>query len=207
LSREELINEMLIFLVGGFETTSTALSWFIHLMSKHPQVQQKIKEELRNNGDTQDLSLERLDSMIYLDCVLKEVLRLCPLVPSTMRTMASDDRLPESNVHLYKGDHVLIPIYNLTRDTRLWSIDPERFYPERFLDEDKNHHPYAFIPFGGGHRQCVGQDLGRFELKVIAARLMQQVTFGDGGPKVNAGGHVVRLGTGPKYVGVTIDFD
>ncbi|CAF1016470.1 unnamed protein product [Rotaria sordida] len=58
---------------------------------------------------------------------------------------------------------------------------------ERFMGEDKNHHPYALIPFGSGHRQCIGQDLARFELKVIAARLMQQVTFGDGGPEVNAG--------------------
>ncbi|CAM4851961.1 unnamed protein product, partial [Rotaria magnacalcarata] len=67
--------------------------------------------------------------------------------------------------------------------------------------------PYAFIPFGSGHRQCVGQDLARFEMKVIAARLMQYVTFGDGGPEVNAGGHVTSLTVMPKHVGVTIQFD
>jgi cytochrome P450 len=129
------------------------------------------------------------------------------VVPITARTLTVDDRLPESNVLLKKGDHVHIPIYNLTRDTRHWSIDPEIFYPERFLGEDKNYHSYALLPFGGGHRQCIGQDLARFELKVIAARLMQHVTFGDGGPEVNAGGHLVRLSTMPKHVGVTIEFN
>ncbi|CAF1011325.1 unnamed protein product [Rotaria sp. Silwood1] len=201
------MDEMLMFLVAGFETTSTALAWFIHLLSKHPRVQQKIKAELMNDSKNQDLSLDRLDSLIYLDCVIKEVLRFCPPADGTNRTLTADDRLPMSGVQLYKGDLVIIPFNILARDNCHWSIDPNLFYPERFLDEDKNHHPYAFIPFGGGHRQCIGQDLARFELKVIAARLMQHVTFGDGGPKLNAGGQISRLTTFPKYVGVTIDFN
>ena len=75
------------------------------------------------------------------------------------------------------------------------------------MNEDKSHHSYAFLPFGYGHRQCMGQNLARFELKVILARLMQHVTFGDGGPEVNAGGYLTRLTMMPKHVGVTIDFD
>ena len=207
LSRRELLNEMLLFLVAGFETTATTLVWFIHHMSKHPRVQQKIKEELRSNGNEINLSLDNLDSLTYLDCVIKEVFRFTPPIGGSLRTLTMDDRLPESGAQLFKGDQVLISIDNLTRDTRYWSIDPSIFYPERFLSEDKNHHPYALIPFGGGHRQCIGQDLARFELKVIAARLMQHVTFGDGGPKVNAGGHLVKLTTMPRHVGVTIKFD
>jgi cytochrome P450 len=110
---------------------------------------------------------------------------------------------------LYKDEQITIPFYNLARDQRYWKVDPNIFYPERFLneDKDKNHHPYAFIPFGGGHRQCAGQDLARFELKVIAARLMQYVTFIDGGPQVNAGGYLLRLTMMPKSVGVLIQFD
>ncbi|CAF3061389.1 unnamed protein product [Rotaria sp. Silwood2] len=86
-------------------------------------------------------------------------------------------------------------------------IDPNLFYPERFQDEDKDHHPYALIPFGGGDRQCIGQDLARLELKTIASRLMQQVTFSDGGPEVNSGGHNQTLTLMPKNVGVIITFD
>ncbi len=207
LSRNELLHEMLFFLVAGYETTSTSVAWFIHLISKHPKVQQRIKTELIDNNLEQDLFVDRLDSLIYLDCVINEVLRFCPPIDSSNRTLTADDCLPGSGAQLFKGDHVLIPFFNLTRDPRYWSIDPEMFYPERFLGEDKGHHPYALIPFGGGHRQCIGQDLARFELKIIIARLMQQVTFGDGGSEVNAGGYMQTASIMPKQVGVTIKFD
>ncbi|CAF3604744.1 unnamed protein product [Rotaria sordida] len=117
------------------------------------------------------------------DCVIQEVLRFVPPAISTIRSVTSDDRLPASGAQLYKDDEVIINIYNLTRDKRYWKIDPDLFYPERFQGEDKDHHPFTLIPFGGGHRQCIGQDLARFELKAIIARLMQHVTFGDGGPQ------------------------
>jgi cytochrome P450 len=206
LSRNEIFNETLMMLIAAFDSTSSALSWFIHLMSKYPEVQQKIKAELMKDNDNQQLTLDRLDSLIYLDCVVKEVLRFCPPIVGTLRTLTMDDRLPESGFQLRKGDSVLIAINNLAHDTRYWSIDPELFYPERFLNEDKNHHPYAFIPFGSGHRQCIGQDLARLELKIIAARMMQYVTFGDGGPKINAGGHSGAI-IKPRHIGVTINFD
>lgn len=203
-----MLDELLLFLVAGYETTSTALAWFIHLVSKHPRVQQKIKAELMaGDGNRQDLSLERIDSLIYLDCVINEVLRFCPPIMGSVRTVGADDCLPQSGTKLYKGDQVYVSFYNLGHDTSLWKIDPELFYPERFLDEDKDRHDFAFLPFSHGHRQCIGQDLAQFELKVIAARLMQRVTFNDGGPEVNAGGHFARITIMPKNVGVTISFD
>ena len=82
---------------------------------------------------------------------------------------------------------VCVSFYNLARDTQYWSLDPELFYPERFLDEDQSYNHYALLPFGVGYRQCAGQDLARFELKVILARLMVHVTFGDGAPYINSG--------------------
>ncbi|CAF3783060.1 unnamed protein product, partial [Adineta steineri] len=172
----------------------------------YPHVQQKIKEELIKTGGEQDLTLNRLDSLVYLDCAINESLRYAPPADGTMRTLIADDRLPECGIELHKGDNVFIPFYNLAHDERYWSIDPKLFYPERFLNEDKNHHPYALIPFGSGHRQCIGQDLARFELKVIIARMMQQVTFIDGGPTVNSGGHITSMTILPKHVGVGIEF-
>ena len=176
-------------------------------MSKHPRVQQKIKAELKEDDERHDISVERLDSLVYLDCVINEVFRYYAPTAFTTRTLTANDRLPVTGSQLCKGEEVLIPSSALAKDPRLWSIDPEQFYPERFLNEDKNYHPYAFIPFGGGHRQCIGQDLARFELKVIVARMMQYVTFGDGGSEVNAGGCIKELTTKPKRLGVTIHFD
>ncbi|CAF2992053.1 unnamed protein product [Rotaria sp. Silwood2] len=197
---------MLLFLVAGFDTTSTILAWFIHFMSKHSRMQHKIKAELIGESSKQELSLDRLDSLVYLDCVIKEVLRCAPN-SGTFRTLTVDDRLPETGAQLFKGDQIWIPLHNLAQDTRHWKTDPKLFYPERFLGEDKNYNPYALIPFGSGHRQCIGEDLALFELKVITARLMQNVTFGDGGPQVNAGGYLPRLTVMPRHVGVTIKFD
>ena len=207
LSRDEVMNEILLFLVGGNETTSTTLSWFIYHMSKHPRVQHKLKAELRENLAGLDLTVDHLDSLIYLDCVINEVFRYTPPVYITARTLTTDDCLPNSGIQLYKDEQVLIPMITLAHDPEHWSYDPEIFYPERFLNEDKNHNPYALLPFGGGHRQCAGQDLARFELKVIAARLLQYVTFIDGGSEVNAGGYLLKLTIIPKHVGVIIKFD
>ncbi|CAF1432009.1 unnamed protein product, partial [Rotaria sordida] len=207
LTRREILGEMLMFLIAGFETTSTALAWSIHLLSKHSEVQHKIKAELLKENVHHDLILDRLDSLIYLDCVIKEILRFSSPVETVSRTLTVDDRLPNSGIQLYKGDQIFVPVCILSRDSRYWSIDPELFYSERFLSEDKNHNAYAFLPFGSGRRQCIGQDLARFELKVIVARLMQYVTFIDGGPEVNAGGHLPGLTAMPKYVGVKIKFD
>jgi cytochrome P450 len=153
------------------------------------------------------MTVEQIESLTYLDCVLREVLRYIPIVVGTTRTLTTDDRLPGSNVQLHKGDEVFIPFNTLSRDKRYWKIDPDLFYPERFQGEDKDHHLYASIPFGGGHRQCIGQDLARFELKTIVVRLMQHVTFGDGGEKVNAGGYIQKMTVIPKHIGVTITFD
>jgi cytochrome P450 len=197
---------MLLFLVAGSETTGTVLAWFIYFMSKYPRVQAKLKAELGENKQNR-LTAEQIDSMVYLDGVIREVFRFLPPVSGTIRSLTVDDRLPGSGFQLYKGDEVFIPCQNLSRDKRCWKIDPELFYPERFQGEDKDHNPYGWIPFGGGHRQCICQDLARFELKVMITRIMQCVTFGDGGPEVNSGGYIQRLTVIPKHVGVTITFD
>ena len=194
-------------MIAGYETTSTVLAWFIHLMSKYPRVQQKIKAELMIDNSNCELTLERIDSLNYLDCVINEVLRFCTPISGTVRVVTMNDYLPQSGVQLTKGTQVFIPFNNLARDNRLWTIDPNIFYPERFLNEDKNHHSHALIPFGSGHRQCVGQDFARFELKVIMARLMQFVTFKDGGPEVNSGGFISNVTEKPRKIGVFMDFN
>ncbi|CAF3364494.1 unnamed protein product [Rotaria sp. Silwood2] len=102
---------------------------------------------------------------------------------------------------------MLIPTSILSRDPRYWWMNAELFYPGRFLGEDKNHNTYVFLPFGSGHCQCIGQDVARFELKVILATLIPHFTFIHGGSDVNTGGHGQRLSVIPKYIGVKIKFD
>ncbi|CAF2986148.1 unnamed protein product [Rotaria sp. Silwood2] len=87
-----------------------------------------------NNNAQRDLSIEKLNSLIYLDCVIKKVFRYSPPFTGTYRKLTTDDYLPTSGIQLFKDDQIFIPIYNLAVDTKLWSIDPNKFYSERFLD-------------------------------------------------------------------------
>jgi cytochrome P450 len=106
---------MWTFLIAGFEANSTALAWSIHLLSKHPEVQEKIKTELSNSNVSQVLSVEQLDSLTYLDCVIKETLRFSSPSDGASRSVVIDDRLPKSGVQLHKGDQLLIPLSILGR--------------------------------------------------------------------------------------------
>ncbi len=202
---------MLSFLSAGYSTTSSTLVWFIFFMSKHSNVQNKLKKEL-SQYEHQRLSIEQLDKLVYLDVILRELFRFVPTIMGTLRTLIDDDQLPATGVHLRKGDQVLIPFYNLNRDQRYCPglMDPDQFHPERFLietNDNKLNNKIDSVTFGGGHRQCIGQDFARLELKAICARLMQYVSFGDGGDKLNAGGYKQTDTILPKHIGVTIRFD
>ena len=207
ISREELSDEILVLMLAGFATTSSALSWFIYYMSKYPGIQRRVKQELQANNMHRDtpVTMESLNRLTYMDCVLKELLRFAPIVNSARRTLTQDDQI--DGVKLQKGDSILIPLYNLHMDHRYWKLNPYEFIPERFEGVDKDHHPYALLTFGGGHRQCIGQDLARLELKVMITRLMQQVAFRDGGDQMNSGGHRQSLTNSPRNIAVLIDFD
>ncbi|CAF4366868.1 unnamed protein product, partial [Rotaria magnacalcarata] len=95
-------------------------------------------------------------------------------------------------IEVKKGDKIVLAIQNLHRDPRYWKIDPSKFIPERFLHEDKHPPHCAYMPFGGGHRACAGQELALLELKVLVARLMQRVTFIDPGNEANNSGGMIQ---------------
>ena len=208
LTPEEVFDEVSLSILAGFETTSTALSWFIFYMSKHPDVQQKIKDELQSHNlfPNTPLTQERLESLTYVECVTKEVLRFAPITAGLSRQATRDDVI--DGIPIRKGDMVLIANHNLHMDPRYWKIDPTKFMPERFLDEDKHPPQYAYMPFGGGHRACAGQDLAFFELKIVITRLMQRVTFEDPGDEAdNSGQFIQRITCYPKHLAVRVRID
>lgn len=208
LTSNELFDEISLSVIAGFETGATVLSWFIFYMSKYPHVQERIKEELRENHVTHDAELNQqlLDSLVYVECVVKEVLRFAPISPGVIRQAMQDDVI--DSIPVSKGDNIMIATHNLHRDPRYWNIDPANFVPERFLDEDKYPLQNVYMPFGGGHRACAGQDLALLELKTIITRLMQRVTFEDPGDEAdNSGGYNQCLTCLPKHLAVRIHLD
>lgn len=208
LSSNELFDEVTLSILAGFETTATSIAWFIFFMAKHPEVQQKIKDELKEHHLAKDIPLTQdvLDSLVYVDCVVKEVLRVGPIAGAVSRQATRDDLI--GSIPIKKGQQVIIAIQNLHNDPRYWNIDPKKFFPERFLDEDKHPPHCAYLPFGGGHRACAGQELALFELRTIIVRLMQRVTIEDPGDEANnSGGYMQRITCFPKHLAVRVRVD
>jgi cytochrome P450 len=130
---------------------------------------------------------------------------LAPIAGITTRIALRDTIL--DNVPIRQGQTIFIALNNMNTDSRYWHhADPTKFVPERFLGEDKDHHPYALLPFGGGHRACIGQDLARMELKLIIVRLMQRGVIFEDTPG-NTGGFHERVTCFPKTMAVRVRID
>lgn len=134
--------------------------------------------------------------------LIDQVLRLAPIAGATTRIALNDTSV--GSVRVRRGQTILIALHNINIDPRFWhATDPATFAPERFLHGDEHHHPFALLPFGGGHRGCIGQDLARLELKTIIARLVQRgITFED--TPENTGGYVEGATCSPKHVVVRV---
>ncbi|CAF3920206.1 unnamed protein product [Rotaria sordida] len=212
LTRAEMLDEVLLSIMAGYGTTSAGLSWFIFFLSKNSHVKQRMKEELRQHNlmTTDDveyaspLTEEKLSSLIYCECVTKEVFRLTPTISVTTRMVTSDTII--DNVPIHSGQIIFIGLLNIKTDERYWNKNPKEFIPERFLIEDKNYHTYAMVPFDDGHRACLGQDLAWIVLKLIIIRCMQRgIIFED--TQENTGGYEEKLACRPKNLAVRIRFD
>ncbi|KAF1758090.1 hypothetical protein GCK72_014548 [Caenorhabditis remanei] len=160
------------FMFEGHDTTSTGLMWAIHLIGNHPEIQRKIQAELDEvMGDEEDVTTEHLARLKYLECVLKEALRLFPSVPIIMRELSEDQVI--GGVSVPEGVTLLLNLLLVHRDPAQWK-DPELFDPDRFLPENSvGRKPFAFVPFSAGSRNCIGQRFALIEEKVIMAHILR----------------------------------
>lgn len=136
-------------------------------------MQEKIFEELESifSGSDRPTVLEDLHAMKYLERVIKEVMRLYPPVPSIGRILSEDVQLDQ--YFLPKGTPIKVFIYFLHRDPRFFP-EPEKFDPDRFLPENTaSRHPYAYIPFSAGARNCIGQKFAMYEAKTLLSSVIR----------------------------------
>jgi len=173
---DQLRDHVLTFLMAGHETTSTAITWTLYELTKHPEIQKKLHEEVDNVlGDKPINSFDQVEQLKYLNMVMKESLRYYPPVPMVMRNVANDDVM--MNYKIPKNLMVVISPYAIHHNPKYYD-NPETFDPENFSDEKiKNRHPYAFIPFLAGDRNCIGMKFAMLEFKVIMAMLFQKFEF------------------------------
>ncbi|ORY51408.1 cytochrome P450, partial [Rhizoclosmatium globosum] len=184
LSDEELGAQVLTFLLAGHETTSVALTWTLDFLSKNPEIQVKLREELKLDmaHSDADPSLDLITSSgNYLDAVFKESLRLATPAPMTMRKCLNDDVL--DGFKIPKGTTISISPDIMHKLPDIWGPDVLDFKPERWLDigkqeEDDPRRTFgSFMPFMLGPRNCIGAKFATYEYKAILAVLVRNFEF------------------------------
>jgi cytochrome P450 len=171
----QLRDESVTFLVAGHETTAVALSWTWHLLGNHPDVEARLHEELGRVLNGRPPVLSDLDRLPYTRMVLEEAMRLYPPAWATSRQAVGDDEVGGRRVRA--ETMIILSPYVTHRHPELWP-DPERFDPGRFSAEDNATRPdYAYFPFGGGPRGCVGREFAMMEGRLILASVAQQFRF------------------------------
>uniref|UniRef100_A0A0A9WEL4 Cytochrome P450 4c3 n=1 Tax=Lygus hesperus TaxID=30085 RepID=A0A0A9WEL4_LYGHE len=173
LTDQDIREEVDTFMFEGHDTTSAALCWTLFLLGSHPEIQDQAYQELRNifGDDDRPPNSKDLASMKYLTCCIKEALRLYPSVPIFARKLNEDVTIAEYTVPA--GTTALIIAYQLHRDPEQFP-NPEMFEPERFMERDPTLHPYAYIPFSAGPRNCIGQKFALLEEKVVLSTILRE---------------------------------
>lgn len=174
LSHEDIREEVDTFMFEGHDTTAAAINWSLYLLGSNPEVQRKVDKELDDvfGRSHRPVTLEDLKKLKYLDCVIKETLRVFPSVPLFARSLSEDCEV--AGYKIAKGTEAVIIPYALHRDPRYFP-DPEEFQPERFFPENsQGRHPYAYVPFSAGPRNCIGQKFAVMEEKTILACILRE---------------------------------
>ncbi|XP_027108178.1 cytochrome P450 704C1 isoform X1 [Coffea arabica] len=180
---------ILNFIIAGKDTTAATLSWFIYMLCRHPDIQEKVAREIKEetNGRkttdiaeyTSELSEEALEKMHYLHAALTETLRLYPAVPVDAKICSSDDILPDG-FSVKKGDMVAFQPYAMGRMKFIWGDDAKEFRPERWLDVNgcfRPESPFKFTAFQAGPRICLGKEFAYRQMKIFAAVLSRFFVF------------------------------
>jgi cytochrome P450 len=171
-TREELVDEIGTFFLAGHETTASALTWIIFLLSRLPGVAARLRREVDDVAGRGELTLEQLRQLPFARMVFRETLRLYPPLTFIPRVAAEATTIGARRVR--RGTMIMLSPWTMQRHERLWPA-PDRFDAERFSPErEKGHVRGAYLPFGAGPRVCVGAAFAQTEALLILARLVQR---------------------------------
>jgi cytochrome P450 len=195
LTTPELHDELKAFLFAGHTTTASALAWVWHVLSEHPEARELIEEECLAVLGGRNPGMEDLPSLRDTRRVIEEVLRLYPPTWLTARSPVEDDSL--GGYVIPAGALVLLSPYLTHRHPAIWD-DPERFDPDRFILARAAMRPaFAYFPFGGGPRRCIGSAFATTEMQMIVATVAQRYRLSllPGAPVFPTAGLTLRPGS------------
>ncbi|HEX3351184.1 MAG TPA: cytochrome P450 [Terriglobales bacterium] len=172
MTDRQLRDEIMTFLLAGHETTAVSLSWTWYLLSQHPDAAQKLRQELSHVLGGRTPELEDLAHLPYTEKVVKESMRLYPPAWSLARTTAKE--MEVGGYRLPVGANVVMSPWIMHRDPRFFER-PERFDPNRWTAEKTQQLPrFAYFPFGGGPRLCIGASFATMEANLVLATMAQR---------------------------------
>lgn len=172
MTDRQLRDEVMTIFVAGHETTANALAWTFYLLSQSPRVTRTVLEELDRVVGARSVALDDLPALETLGRVVKESLRLYPPAWTIGRRTVADDVM--GGYRIRAGTLVMCAPWVTHRDPRFWpdpeGFDPDRFHPER----ERQQHRYAYFPFGGGPRTCIGNSFASMELALVLATVLRR---------------------------------
>ncbi|CAI5493397.1 unnamed protein product [Closterium sp. Naga37s-1] len=207
---KQLRDDLMTMLVAGHETTAAVLTWATYMLAQHPRVLAKLQEEVDAVLGDRLATLQDIKSLEYTRLVVSEALRLYPQPPLLIRRALANDHLPSGykgnpeGYNLPKGTDLFVSVFNINRSPHYWE-NPEEFRPERFLERRSGDgipgwdgydpdrlagalYPnevasdFAFLPFGGGPRKCVGDQFALMESTVALAMILRRFNVRLDGP-------------------------
>ncbi|ETN61351.1 cytochrome P450 [Anopheles darlingi] len=179
LTEEHIQDHIDTMIVAGHDTTATTMSNLLLMLAMHPEVQEMVYQEVMNTCPDKEkpVSIEDANNLVYTEMVCKETMRLFPVGPLIGRECTADVKLDEKHT-IPAGCSVVLGIYHLHRDPNIWGPKPEEFNPDNFLPEKvASRHPYAYLPFSGGPRNCIGIRYAWLSMKILIAHLVRNYRF------------------------------
>ncbi len=175
MNDKQVRDEAMTLFIAGHETTANALAWTLYLLAQHPDVEAKLMAELDTVLAGRSATMQDMRQLTYTDMVVKEAMRLYP--PAWIIARSAMEDLEIGGYPIAEGSVIMISSYALHRDPQYWD-EPERFMPERFAAGWDDRVPrYAYIPFGGGPRVCIGNSFATMEAVLCLATIMQRCTL------------------------------
>jgi cytochrome P450 len=175
LSDDLIRDQLLTLFIAGHDTSTALLTWALYLLMTHPSEMEQVQTEVDQVLGASVPTYENSGQLSYLECVIKETLRLYPPIHLGSRIAATDIQFQDYLIPAHS--RVIYSIYLTHRHKKYWTM-PDMFRPDRFAPENgEGRTPYTFLPFGGGVRNCVGAAFAQVEAKIILARLIQKFNF------------------------------